>query len=123
MPEVLENYQHEEMKRSESGRRLELDVYIPERKLAFEYQGEQHYRDIHALGKAWSQKEKDEEKRRMCKEGAITLIEIPYWWDKEKASLMATIHERRPDLVDPVDAKPIPSEPTKGIPQGGAGGP
>ena len=68
-----------------------MDIFIPSKQLAFEYQGEQHYYDIYALGNLWSQKSKDEEKRIACKDKGITLIEIPYWWDKEKSSLMATI--------------------------------
>jgi hypothetical protein len=28
----------------------------------------------------------------------VTLIEVPYWWDRKKASLEATIHSHRPDL-------------------------
>lgn len=65
----------------------------------------------------WSQKEQDNEKRMACREKGITLIEIPYWWDKEKSSLMATIHELRPELVEAVDASPIPREPPTSFPQ------
>ena len=30
----------------------------------------------------------------------ITLIEVPYWWDKKWASLAKTIYNVRPDLFD-----------------------
>ncbi len=30
----------------------------------------------------------------------ITLIEVPYWWDKNRESLEATIYEQRPELLD-----------------------
>ena len=98
---------------------MELDVFIPTLGLAFEYQGEQHYRDIYALGNKWSQKLMDEEKRRACEENGITLIEIPYWWNKERSSLMATIHRRRPDLLKNASKDDvIPLDPPNGSPQG-----
>lgn len=106
------------MKHGDSQRRMELDVYIPEKRLAFEYHGEQHYYDIYALGNAWSQRERDSEKRRACSEKGITLIEIPFWWDRDKSSLVATIHERRADLIGETGAKPIPTESPLAFPQG-----
>jgi hypothetical protein len=27
------------------------------------------------------------------------LIIIPYWWDRQKDSIIATIHQHRPDLI------------------------
>ena len=30
----------------------------------------------------------------------ITLIEVPYWWDKQVSSLASTIYNTRPDLFD-----------------------
>jgi hypothetical protein len=39
----------------------------------------------------------------------ITLIEIPYWWDFEADSLIATIHSYRPDIFpEPGTGTPIP---------------
>jgi len=57
------------------------------------------------------QKEIDKEKRRTCQENQITIIEVPYWWDFKKESLIATIHSHRPDLVsDRGEGNPIPSQ-------------
>lgn len=36
------NYPHPILKFEKSGRKMEFDVYIPSKKLAFEYQGIQH---------------------------------------------------------------------------------
>ena len=98
---------------------MELDIFIPQLRLAFEYQGEHHYYDIYALGNKWSQKERDGEKRAACMERGITLVEIPYWWDRDKSSLMATIHGKRPDLLKHASGNdPIPKDPPNGFPQG-----
>jgi hypothetical protein len=97
--DIKENYSHKEVTRNLSMRQTELDIYLPNEKLAFEYQGEHHFNDIYALGNKWIQQQKDEEKRKLCIENEITLIEIPYWWNNEKSNLIATIHKHRPDLM------------------------
>jgi hypothetical protein len=65
---------------------LELDMYCEEKKLAFEYNGVQHYKFIkhfhrteNALEK---QKERDKKKVKLCEENKIKLIVIPYNYDK-----------------------------------------
>lgn len=60
---------------------LELDIYIPSQKLAFEYQGIQHFQAIkHWGGKSQLaiQQEHDIRKKRICKENGIHLICIYY---------------------------------------------
>jgi len=68
--------------KGEFGRNRELDGYNKELKLAFEYQGEQHYNMVPFFNKTQEdlnkQKLKDEFKRNKCKERQITLIEIPF---------------------------------------------
>jgi hypothetical protein len=56
----------------------------------------------------------DKMKSYVAKSEGITLIPIPYWWDKETASLEATIQSYRPDIIDSsqLKAKPIPQEAT-----------
>lgn len=66
---------------------LRFDGYSESAKIAFEYQGQQHYYPIDFSGKgneyAKQQYEqgiiRDEIKRKFCKENNIRLIEVPYW--------------------------------------------
>jgi hypothetical protein len=79
---------------------------------------------LHVSRSAEDVKQHDAIKSNWCKEygnvtikctfpdfSGITLITIPYWWDKKFESLAATIHARRPDLFDgtPIGT-PIPWE-------------
>jgi hypothetical protein len=58
-------------------------------------------------------KQRDLVKSLICKERGITLIEIPYWWDRKSESLKATFYQQRPDLFpNKPNGIPIPnSEP------------
>jgi hypothetical protein len=91
---------------------MELDIFLPKEQLAFEYQGEYHFRDLYHMGTPWhQQRQTDEEKRKACRENEITLIEVPYWWNKETSSLAATINKERKDLINyPINGEqPIPT--------------
>jgi hypothetical protein len=116
----LENQVHSGLIRKESGRKMELDIFLPSENLAFEYQGEHHYYDIYAVGRnRWLQSQKDEEKREACQREGITLIEIPFWWDGDRSSLMATIYKHRKDLCKAeITGIPIPEYPLKAFPIG-----
>jgi hypothetical protein len=50
-----------------------------------------------------------------AREAGITLIPIPFWWDRSSSSLAATIQLCRPDVISaiPENALPIP----KAIPE------
>jgi len=67
--------------------------------------------DIIPFGTSGRIAERDKEKKLICKENGITLIEVPYWWDFQQKSLLTTIHFVRPDLVPlPIDGTPIPKQ-------------
>ena len=79
---------------------MELDIWIEELSLAFEYQGEQHYhKNIEEAfgveGKSRLYVRRDEAKERSCKKIGIFLVLVPYWWDKGSDSLKALIKEAR----------------------------
>eukprot|EP01114_Cavostelium_apophysatum_P005321 TRINITY_DN1615_c1_g1_i1.p2 TRINITY_DN1615_c1_g1~~TRINITY_DN1615_c1_g1_i1.p2 ORF type:complete len:559 (-),score=129.89 TRINITY_DN1615_c1_g1_i1:334-2010(-) len=91
-PEILYSHRHPELRYSESDIPMELDIYIPTLRLAFEYQGQHHYENEDI-------QRRDAEKRKACKLHSISLVSIPYWWDRSKESLLAEISKQRPDLV------------------------
>lgn len=60
---------------------LELDIYLPARKLAFEYQGQQHFHAVAAWGGEDALRdlqERDARKASLCHELGIKLISIRY---------------------------------------------
>lgn len=60
---------------------LELDIYIPGKNLALEYQGQQHYHPIQAWGGEEALRElqeRDERKRALCQQNDVSLIEVKY---------------------------------------------
>jgi hypothetical protein len=78
-----------------------------------EYQGQPHYFSTHVFGNATDQKRKDQTKVTFAKNYGITLIQIPFWWDKSGISLASTIRYHRPDInvqVATSNEAVIPSE-------------
>lgn len=61
-----------------------IDVFVPEKKIAIECQGKQHYKEVYYRSKKWTKekaqenfkviKERDSRKRQLCKENGIELI-------------------------------------------------
>eukprot|EP00028_Trichosphaerium_sp_Am-I-7-wt_P002722 CAMPEP_0168530242 /NCGR_PEP_ID=MMETSP0405-20121227/14528_1 /TAXON_ID=498012 /ORGANISM="Trichosphaerium sp, Strain Am-I-7 wt" /LENGTH=432 /DNA_ID=CAMNT_0008554401 /DNA_START=122 /DNA_END=1417 /DNA_ORIENTATION=- len=85
--------------RESTGAILSVDICIPNRNLAFEYQGEQHYHDIYPLRLSAMHCEwLDQEKSKLCAAAGISLVPIPYWWEIDDIeSLKATINFYKPD--------------------------
>lgn len=75
------------LKNPETNKNLELDGYCEELKIAFEYQGNQHYHnDTQFAGELDKQLKRDELKEKLCKEHGIQLLFIKQArsYDKEK---------------------------------------
>lgn len=88
--EIIEDYSYKDVARV-SGQSVELDIFIPHFRLAFEYHGIHHYKDTAAFGPIEMYQERDREKERLCREFGIDLVVIPYTWDNEIDSLKQQI--------------------------------
>jgi len=84
---------------------MELDIYVPSARLGFEYQGQQHYEQLTAYGNSQDRMKLDEEKWLLSRKNGITLIAVPFWWQKNRGPLLAAILEQRPDLFLQGDSK------------------
>jgi hypothetical protein len=91
---------------------LIFKLYLPNLSIALEYQGETHYYSSHLFGKATERQRADQAKHAFATNYGITVISIPFWWDKSPKSLAATILQHRPDIhiSENLLGTPIPSE-------------
>ena len=75
---------------------------------------------LHNLSSLEDRKQVDKQREALCLQQGnlillrflctgITLIPIPFWWDKKISSLTATIHQYRPELVSDPKANAIPA--------------
>jgi len=87
---------------------------MPHSKLALEYPGEQHYREIFYFGRHSIQAQRDLQKIAACKRAGITLVHVPHWWNGSSKSLLNHIRQVRPDIISEKYAseETIPPEPT-----------
>eukprot|EP01118_Nematostelium_gracile_P014074 TRINITY_DN5417_c0_g1_i1.p1 TRINITY_DN5417_c0_g1~~TRINITY_DN5417_c0_g1_i1.p1 ORF type:complete len:333 (+),score=55.76 TRINITY_DN5417_c0_g1_i1:286-1284(+) len=108
---VIEDYKT--LNANENKSTLELDVYIDQFSIGFEYQGQHHFRETFVFGKKKDTENRDKFKLGVCKSIGITLIQVPFWWDYSVHSLVGTILCHRPDLAKEtkiVPGQPIPKE-------------
>jgi hypothetical protein len=70
---------------NERGKRMELDGLNPERKIAFEYQGRQHFTDVpffHRKGSLDQRMRDDAQKVALCMARGVTLVAVPQTIDQ-----------------------------------------
>jgi len=96
--EIVEEYIYP-LKKSRTGCPMIFDIYVPSLNLVFEYQGYQHYFDHVMFGIVKARKERDNERFRACASLGLALVEVPYWWHRDKDSLYVILHKHRPDIV------------------------
>lgn len=63
-------------------RQLSYDIYIPSLKIAFEYQGKQHFEPVDFFGGEESfikQKERDKLKKKLSESAGVCIVYINYW--------------------------------------------
>ena len=99
--EIHYDFKHHDLRYSKSNYPMELDIWLPDEKIAFEYQGEQHYIDVKEM-KGWDLssglhelKSRDQEKRNACESHGIMLVEIPYTWNKTIEFVIDAIDEKK----------------------------
>ncbi len=87
-------------------------IFIPALSLALEYNGEYHYHTVLVYpqqsstllsrhDEVESVRPRDQLKKTICLSHGITLVIIPYWWNKSIHSVAHTIHQARPDIQLP----------------------
>ena len=96
---MYEDYRHPDLKFIGTHVQMQLDVFVPSLSLAFEYQGEHHFAQLHFFAPQERVGSRDQAKREACKHYGITLIEIPFWWNKKVESLVQIIQQANPKLM------------------------
>ena len=75
---VVEEYVHPLLVYSDSNQHVKIDTYVPSKNLGFEYQGVQHYTPSSSLVYGITPSVRDSEKRRICMEAGLTIIEVRF---------------------------------------------
>lgn len=94
---LFENYECERHFRPQWLEGLEIDIYIPELKIGFEYNGIQHYKAVKHWGgeeQLIKQRKNDKRKKAICKKNDVELIVIKYNEDLSEDLLINRIPEK-----------------------------
>jgi hypothetical protein len=97
--------------KNQRGGQMELDGYALSLRLAFEYQGHQHYEPalyLYSNLEKFKQRQQDDaRKRRLCLQHVVTLLEIPYYisHDKLQEHLAEKLSRLKRELI--IDSSPV----------------
>jgi len=105
--ELIEEFKLPSISFIQSGHLMTFDVYLPSLNMILEYHGFHHYYDHYMFGDVQCYKARDEQRRLSCIFHNITYLEVPYWWQRDKESVIAIIHQARPDIVPHVLVTPF----------------
>ena len=95
---VIYNHRGLGIKNSRTGNELEIDIYYPDYKLAFEFQGEEHFKET-SFADSSEVKEikiRDAIKDRFCSENGIKLVIVCAM--NLNTSFRGTLHRALPDI-------------------------
>eukprot|EP00026_Physarum_polycephalum_P001151 Phypoly_transcript_01152.p1 GENE.Phypoly_transcript_01152~~Phypoly_transcript_01152.p1 ORF type:complete len:1060 (-),score=94.29 Phypoly_transcript_01152:294-3473(-) len=110
---LVNTHKYSNVKKPDSDSYLELDVWISEYNLCFEFQDTYHYSTTWYYQKPQeSVLHEDDMKKGLVLQQGLSLIVIPCWWDGSVGSLSDTIYFQRPDLLPASwSVEPIPMNP------------
>jgi len=69
-----DNQRYKWLVNPDTGNRLEIDRYYSELKVGFEFQGEQHFRQVEGMGDYKTTVKLDNLKKKLCKQKGVLLI-------------------------------------------------
>ena len=90
---IIEEYKPTHLFFPKSRCKIELDFFIPNLNIGVEYQGLQHYEELHNFGPSSLYQERDQKKMEICIENSLHLLIVPYWWDQSLFSLQMSLRK------------------------------
>jgi len=103
--EMVEDYYFEATVSFLDPCQLEIDVYIESLSIGFEYQGEQHYENLGFAAKDFFYDMRDEVKIMACDRAGISLLLIPFHFNRNQTTITSYISDMRPDLIEFITVK------------------